>query len=350
MPSYVNWNLPAPRTGLQDLLGQVDLESAVDTYLKIKQEKEKKEEKVREKEERKKELETFLEIAQGGQRQSPQIPQIPQPYRDINQVQQTPRGIEVPEEAQRGMVTPQAPATVQQQFQPSFSFGPSGVTTSLRPQTPQPWKPQTREEQLEFKEDVEAVKTKGQEERKKTKQQQDIKFAVDSVKNLMVPMVKAFKSMKKVTGSAGRLAGIANVAGGITGLNPEVKPFEGQKLEVAAALARIAMPGIRSERAIKTFLKTLPNEFSTDEEAKNQIRNSINNAAARGYAALGLPYDEKAQIETKEIVNSILKEGGYGESETVGTLTKDIAMQILQEAGGDKDAAREIARQRGYEF
>ena len=155
---------------------------------------------------------------------------------------------------------------------------------------------------------------------KRQKNVEDIKFNVDSVTNLMVPMVKAFKSMRDTTKEqtglgAGRVAGAYNTIAGMAGLNPDIKSFEGQKLEVAAALARIAMPGIRSERAIRTFMKTLPNEWSTDEEAEKQIRNSVNNAMARGYASRGLPFGTKAQEEAKTMVDSILAQSGYGTTE-----------------------------------
>jgi len=181
-----------------------------------------------------------------------------------------------------------------------------------------PWKPQTREEQLKFSGEQELVKTEAQEQRKKDKIKADMEFSVNSVKNLMVPMIKSFRAMRDVTKrqtgmGAGRVAGAINIGGKIAGYNPEARAFEGQKLEVAAALARIAMPGIRSEKAIKTFLKTLPTEGSTDQEAERQIRNSVHNALSRGYAAQGLDYGPEEQAEAEETVRSILSELAYGE-------------------------------------
>jgi len=43
-------------------------------------------------------------------------------------------------------------------------------------------------------------------------------------------------------------------------------------------------------------------------------------------------------------------ETGESESETGQTLDADTARKILQEAGGDRNKARQIARARGYSF
>lgn len=154
-------------------------------------------------------------------------------------------------------------------------------------------------------------------ETKKAKNIADVKFSADRVKNLMASTVKAWKTMteraKQQTGrEPGRIAGLYNKLGGMTGINPEVNPFEGQKLETAAALARIAMPGIRSARAIQQFYKTLPVMGSNEEEMIGQVRNSYHNAMSNVYASYGETYTEEERKKMDKAVDEILSSEGYG--------------------------------------
>jgi len=79
---------------------------------------------------------------------------------------------------------------------------------------------------------------------------------------------------------SGRLGGVVNVLfGQKLGLNPYVSPFEGDQIETAAALMKIAAPSARGgERLIEMFQKTLPNIWAVKPEAKSQIVNSLSNS------------------------------------------------------------------------
>lgn len=79
---------------------------------------------------------------------------------------------------------------------------------------------------------------------------------------------------------AGRLEGAANVFfGRALGKNPYVGPFEGDQVETAAALMKIAAPSARGgERLIEMFQKTLPNIWAVKPEAKEQLSSSMANS------------------------------------------------------------------------
>jgi len=109
----------------------------------------------------------------------------------------------------------------------------------------------------------------------------------------------AFKAMAEQAGGSGRVFGFKNLFQGTTGQNPYVKAYQGQLVEAAAALAKLAAPSARvGQEIIAQFKKTLPTQFSTMDEAINQIRFSLHNAFA---TALGQSGEEM----TPEIANQI---------------------------------------------
>jgi hypothetical protein len=73
--------------------------------------------------------------------------------------------------------------------------------------------------------------------------------------------------------------GMANkLFGEVLGQNPYVEPFKGDQIETAASLMKIAAPSARGgERLIEMFQQTLPKIWSTPEESKMQIVNSMAN-------------------------------------------------------------------------
>lgn len=92
-----------------------------------------------------------------------------------------------------------------------------------------------------------------------------------------------FKAMAEANPlGAGRTAGVLNSLGGATGLNPNVKPYNGLKVEVATELAKIANPSGRGAQAtIDQFAKLLPDDYSNWNEASNKIHDAMQNAFVR---------------------------------------------------------------------
>lgn len=91
------------------------------------------------------------------------------------------------------------------------------------------------------------------------------------------------------------------------------------------------------------------------EDAYNEALKDVKAEASR----LGIDEQEAVQMFDQWWDEQVGKERGqkfqkFGDREEFqepkGTLDKAMAESILQEAGGDKEKAREIARQRGYEF
>ena len=112
------------------------------------------------------------------------------------------------------------------------------------------------------------------------KQRKQAESNLNIVKGKMKTMAGAFKAMSKFSGGAGRLHGIKNVwEGQVTGQNPYVVPFSGLVVEVATSIAKLAAPSARVGRhLIEAFSKTIPTQWSTDDEMYNQLRFSLHNA------------------------------------------------------------------------
>ena len=130
----------------------------------------------------------------------------------------------------------------------------------------------------------------------------DFKIATNKLKVTMA----AFKAMAQEAQGAGRVAGLKNLFGGATGKNPYVKPYEGQLVEAASALAKLAAPSARiGQEIIQQFKKTLPTKFSTMDEAVTQIRFSLHNAFATALGQAGETYTPEIQKQVDEFVNDI---------------------------------------------
>lgn len=94
---------------------------------------------------------------------------------------------------------------------------------------------------------------------------------------------KMANKTKELTGGMvgpGRIAGVANIGlGQLTGANPYVVEFEGDKQETATSIAKIAAPSAKvGPELIRTFSKTLPRANSTAAEARGQVISSIANS------------------------------------------------------------------------
>lgn len=107
----------------------------------------------------------------------------------------------------------------------------------------------------------------------------------------------------------GRISGAVSWVTGNLGINPYYKPFIGDKIETATAAAKLAAPSAKvGPEIISQFVKTLPVETSTFEEAREQVISSRSNALAEKMAREGLPVplmNIRGQVE-KEVDEFIL--------------------------------------------
>jgi hypothetical protein len=137
----------------------------------------------------------------------------------------------------------------------------------------------------------------------KGQQEANVNFRI--AQNKLRTTMAAFKAMVAKEG-AGRAGGAARLVTGATGVNPYVKAFEGQLVESAAALAKLAAPSARvGQEIINQFKKTLPTKWSTMPEAITQIRFSMHNAYATALGKSGQSYTPELQSMVDEWVNEI---------------------------------------------
>ena len=103
----------------------------------------------------------------------------------------------------------------------------------------------------------------------------------------------------------GRAEGLANIIlGEKLGMNPYVTPFQGDQIETAAALMKIASPSSRGgERLIEMFLKTVPNIWATKKEAEQQLINSLSNSIYQDAVTHPEDYPEIDENSPESYVN-----------------------------------------------
>lgn len=103
----------------------------------------------------------------------------------------------------------------------------------------------------------------------------------------------------------GRRAGlIGKITGPMTGMNPAIEPYEGQRNYAAGALARIANPSGRGGAQLMDYYsKTLPQANSNWQEFANHIVNGINDAFVKKAALEGTPYSD---IDPQGLAMSVL--------------------------------------------
>jgi len=82
----------------------------------------------------------------------------------------------------------------------------------------------------------------------------------------------------------GVVGGLKSKITGITRKNPYWEGFHGSTLEYGAAIARIAMPGIRAARVIDTFKQTAPSDWSTVESGVYNSALSFRSAISKDIA------------------------------------------------------------------
>jgi len=125
-------------------------------------------------------------------------------------------------------------------------------------------------------------------------------------KNKLKTTMAAFKAMANQEG-AGRVGGFQRILTGATGQNPYVKAYEGQLVEAAAALAKLAAPSARvGQEIIQQFRKTLPTKFSTMDEAINQIRFSLHNAFSTALGQAGEDFTPEMKSMIDDMVSEIV--------------------------------------------
>ena len=111
-------------------------------------------------------------------------------------------------------------------------------------------------------------------------------------------------------------------------------------------------------KRVDQLMSIRSDEQSLDEQIKTW--QTLQNAAAGQYYAPGLeggataPKNQKVYDLATKKLNELLAErdGETGKTKTGAkkTLDADTAAKILQEAGGDKEKARQLAKERGYTF
>jgi len=104
--------------------------------------------------------------------------------------------------------------------------------------------------------------------------------------------------------------------------------FVGNSVEVAAAIARIAMPGTRAIRAIDIFKGTVPNEFQSFESAAvtsaTSFRNAINQVNAEEPWNGIFPQIENEQ-ERRDLWNNLPLDQKLDKTEMLETQAEDVS-------------------------
>lgn len=139
------------------------------------------------------------------------------------------------------------------------------------------------------------------------KENEGVLNEVASIDNL----AKAFSELQnKGTGvekyfGQGRISGmLSKITGDLTGANPAVEPYEGQRKFVASALARIANPSGRGGTEMtKIFEDALPSAKSNWQEFASHITNAINDAFVKKSSVDGTPYND---IDANQLAKTIL--------------------------------------------
>ena len=142
--------------------------------------------------------------------------------------------------------------------------------------------------------------------RSKLRRQSAVDFEV--AKNKLRTTAAAFKAMAGKAGGMGRMSGIfGGKLAGAVGANPYTKAYEGQLVEAAAALAKLASPSARvGKDIIAEFKSTLPDVLSTEGEFLSQIRFSLHNAFATALANREEEYTPELREEVDRMVDEIM--------------------------------------------
>jgi len=112
----------------------------------------------------------------------------------------------------------------------------------------------------------------------------------------------------------GIVGGLASKLAGATRTNPFWEGFYGSTLEYGAAVARIAMPGIRASRVIDTFKQTAPTDWSTVESGVYNTAISFRGAISKDLAThpedykdlLGKDFDKLSKVEKSQRKREVL--------------------------------------------
>jgi len=158
-------------------------------------------------------------------------------------------------------------------------------------------------------------------------------------KNKLSTTLGAFKAMTEAAGGSGRIKGfIGSELAGKVGINPYTQAYKGQLNEAAAALAKLASPSARvGQEIIAMFKQTLPAVISTEPEALNQIRFSLHNAFATVLGKEGKSYTPEIRKMIDDMFEEISKEPAL-------TLKENINFQEGQTATNPKTGQKIIFR------
>jgi len=133
-------------------------------------------------------------------------------------------------------------------------------------------------------------------------------------RNKLRVTASAYKAMREKAGGSGFKAASQAAFGGTTlgrmmGTNPYSKAYEGQLVEAASSLAKLAAPSARvGQEIIAQFKKTLPDVWSIANpgEFQNQIRFSLHNAFSTALADSGEAYTPDIRNMVDKMVDDIV--------------------------------------------
>lgn len=138
------------------------------------------------------------------------------------------------------------------------------------------------------------------------KKRAEAQINFDIAKGKLKTTAGAFKAMIQQEG-AGRIGGFQRELTGRTGKNPYVNAFEGQLVEAAASLAKLAAPSARvGQEIIAQFKKTLPTKYSNWGEFVSQLRFSLHNAYATALGNMNQEYTPEIRNKVDAMLTEII--------------------------------------------
>ena len=154
----------------------------------------------------------------------------------------------------------------------------------------------------------ESIKGEAMADRERLKKMKQANVDFEVARNKLRTTAAAFKAMSEASGGAGRIRGIiGGKIGGALGLNPYTQAYEGQLVEAAASLAKLASPSARvGTDIIAQFKKTLPSVVSTQKEFINQIRFSLHNAFGTALGNAGESYTPDVRKKVDMMVDDLI--------------------------------------------
>jgi hypothetical protein len=170
------------------------------------------------------------------------------------------------------------------------------------------------EKEMQQKAEAEALKNEAlaSRERLKKKKQSDVDF--NTARNKLRTTAAAYKAMQEKAGGEGFYPAVKAAFGGtklgrMLGVNPYTKAYEGQLVESAAALAKLASPSARvGKDIIELFKQTLPDVWSISNpgEFYSQIRFSLHNAFGTALSNAEEEYTPEIRKQIDALVDDLV--------------------------------------------